>query len=320
MINERSTPEDIHAFLIGLHQQAIEAPAELVVIPSEVRQIVGGQQKSSDGKKHWGTNPLSDLYIEASQVPKLTEEDGTLVWVGSDWVHAKVMKISAFSSDMTTDRKQDNSDLEVEVGTLKATDDKEKDRRDHGIKLQELADEIKAEAGLSDNAKVKVEKSGDRVKAKIEGLGEHRQANLKSDYVGGNEAGGNRHCFAIFYRSHRVCLLCSLLLCHRSSSQQQCFIFDPSYRPLEPALGTIKASLSGPSSQRLGRIPKLGRAYELVEQWNAHGHQVDQIWLSGDGSDEKHCRPGTAQWMQDLVLRVVAGEEMDMDGWEELQL
>ncbi len=67
-------------------------------------------------------------------------------------------------------------------------------------------------------------------------------------------------------------------------------------------------------------MPKLSRAHKIVERWNGRGHGVERIWISGAGAEDADCPSLTAQWMQDQVLRVVAGEDIDLDDWEELEL
>lgn len=82
-IHERSTPKETHEFLVSLQQLANDAPAALVVIPKEVREFVEGRMHSGR-QTYWQINPFFHFFIETGDVPYLTKETGTLVWIGSE--------------------------------------------------------------------------------------------------------------------------------------------------------------------------------------------------------------------------------------------
>ncbi|KAI9787399.1 MAG: hypothetical protein M1816_007532 [Peltula sp. TS41687] len=101
------------------------------------------------------------------------------------------------------------------------------------------------------------------------------------------------HSFTVLYKDRKI------------------YIYDPCYLP--PA--TPSASL-----RRLVTFPNLQMARNLINQMVVNQRRrVDEIWVGGGGNTTQDCRGMTARWMEDLVLRLARGEDIDLIGWEHIR-
>ncbi|KAI9882200.1 MAG: Phospholipase C [Watsoniomyces obsoletus] len=115
------------------------------------------------------------------------------------------------------------------------------------------------------------------------------------------------HCFAMSSHDTKV----SNILCPSPGSvgPNQCYIYDSSYLPGNEI-----------GRQRLGHLPNLHMARNVIQAWRARPLRLTEIWVGGGGNYDNTCRRMTAQWMQDVVSRLLlqCGQAVDTDGWEQV--
>lgn len=129
----------------------------------------------------------------------------------------------------------------------------------------------------------------------------------KNQYLAGE---ADWHCFAMFLRNRKVLLSVNLELIYTNISQL--YIYDSSYAPPIEPTNTLR---------RIGNFPYLNQARNMISAWDKKGLRIDEIRIGGGGNigTMRACRPMTLRWMGELVTRVLQGEPMHWNDWEEIR-
>ncbi|KAH0564988.1 hypothetical protein GP486_001620 [Trichoglossum hirsutum] len=94
------------------------------------------------------------------------------------------------------------------------------------------------------------------------------------------------------------------------------WIYDPSYVPPEG---------SGSRVRRLGELPWLKRASQIIKAYRNRSLVVQRINLGGGGNDDRRCQDMACEWIRSEVLRYMG--RLDEDGgtiivnnWEQVRM